>query len=205
MVAVSAHGFHLSCTAPLYTMPTPLPRTARFLAPMLLAAFVAGCATPPPIEELCPPTDWHQAGLRDGSRGMAPKPLQEHVAACAKGGVTIDTSDYMPGWNEGIAQFCTGPNGWKQGVQGNQHRAGACTGQPEEAAFTQHMAKGLEVFKLNEQRRANALQLQALNQKHNTNRNPLERRKLQEEMTEIDKKQTLLRRQLATLQMQEPQ
>ena len=184
---------------------TTLPRTAGLFTSLLLGTFIGGCATTPPVDEICPQTDWFQAGLRDGSRGMAPKQLQEHVATCAKGGVVLDTSTYIPGWNEGIAQFCTGPNGWKQGVQGNQHRAGACTGQPEEAAFTQHMAKGLEVFKLNEQRRANALQLQALNQKHNTNRNPLERRKLQEEMTEIDKKQTLLRRQLATLQMQEPQ
>ena len=78
-------------------------------AGLLVAVLMAGCATAPPIAESCPETNWFQAGRDDGLRGVPPKQLAEHVAACAKGGVTLDTSDYLPGWNEGIGLFCNAP------------------------------------------------------------------------------------------------
>ena len=175
-------------------------------AALLVAVFVAGCATTaPPIAESCPQTDWFQAGRDDGLRGIPPKQLAAHVAACAKGGVELDTSNYLPGWNEGIGLFCNAHSGWKQGVIGNHHKLDACAGQPDEAAYKQYLVAGQEVFKLNEQRRANAAQLQKLNQQSNVSKDPLERRKIKEQMAELDKAQMLLRRQLGALQVQAPQ
>lgn len=188
-------------------MPTPLRHVRLSFAALMAAALMAACATgPAPVPaESCIETDWFQAGRDDGLRGAPAKPLAEKVAACATAGVTLDTAEYLPGWNEGIAQFCTATNGWKQGAMGNEHRAKACAGQPDEAAFADNLRNGLEVFKVNEQRRANAVQLQQLNQKHNTMRDPTERRKLQAQMTELDKQQLVLRQQLRTLQQRAPQ
>ena len=81
----------------------------------------------------------------------------------------------------------------------------ALSGEDSRVAFADNLRNGLEVFKVNEQRRANAAQLQQLNQKHNTMRDPTERRKLQAQMTELDKQQLVLRQQLRTLQQRAPQ
>ena len=185
-------------------MSAPMHHSRVPFAGLLVALFMAGCATAPPIAESCPETNWFQAGRDDGLRGVPPKQLAEHVAACAKGGVTLDTSDYLPGWNEGIGLFCNAQSGWKQGVIGNPHKLEACAGQPDEAAYKQYLVAGQEVFKLNEQRRANAAQLQKLNQQSNVSKDPLERRKLKEQMAELDKAQVLLRRQLGALQAKAP-
>ena len=186
-------------------MPTTNARALALFFALVIVPFMTGCATtPPPIAASCPQIDWSQAGRDDAMQGTSSKHLNEYVAACAKLGIELDKNDYLSGWNEGITLFCNAYSGWKQGAIGNTHKLDACTGQPEEAAYKQALIAGQEVFKLNEQRRANAALLQKLNKQNNTARDPLERRKLKEQMADLDKTQLLLRKQLATLRAQAP-
>ncbi len=168
------------------------------------AAFLfSGCASNIPVED-CKEMDWLQVGRTDGARGVAPRPPTEHAAACAKAGVTLDTSAYQAGWQEGIAEFCTSDGGWREGVQGNITKADSCKGQSGEAAFSRYFSAGQETFRLNEIRRKNGEEIRRLAQQEMQTRNPAERRALREKGAALESEQARLRQQIADQQKFRP-
>lgn len=178
-----------------------MPRSSPLLAALMasLALLLAGCASNIPVED-CKEEDWFQAGHKDGARGVAPKPPTEHAAACAKAGVTLDTSAYPSGWQEGIAEFCTPNSGWREGVLGNLGKTDACKGQSGEAEFSRYFTAGQETFRLNEIRRKNGEEIRRLAQQETQTRNPVERRALRDQGAALEAEQARLRKQIAQQQ-----
>ncbi len=89
-------------------------------------ALTAGCASKPSVaEHQCRAGDWYTVGFRDGSRGFESTQLLRHQEACGEHGIYLEREEYMTGWDEGLAEFCTMDNAFDLGRRGAGHR-GLC-------------------------------------------------------------------------------
>lgn len=95
-----------------------MPSTRLILA-LLLPLTAAGCATLDKSE--CREADWTIIGLEDGASGRPVSYIGRHREACAEHGVTPDLALYQRGHTEGLKQFCTGDNGFRQGRAGRTY------------------------------------------------------------------------------------
>lgn len=96
---------------------------ALLLAPLLLA----GCESMSPTE--CKLVDWGRVGHADGTRGESDHRIADYTKDCGKVGVIPNAQLYRYGWDQGIVNFCTPTNGWREGLQGNPGKASVCQGQ----------------------------------------------------------------------------
>lgn len=99
---------------------------------------VSGCAAKPTVSEnQCRAGDWQTIGYRDGAMGKDSTRLLEHQEACGAFGIFPERDTYLAGWQEGLATFCTGDNGFQQGVQG-RYLNGSCRGELREPFASAH-------------------------------------------------------------------
>ena len=105
---------------------------------------LAGCASM--SEQECSATDWRTVGYEDGVAGRSSDRIGQHRKACAKHGVTPDLDAYQKGRNEGLREYCTPDNGYRQGVRG----AALVTSCPAELKESFELAydQGYELFSL---------------------------------------------------------
>jgi hypothetical protein len=92
---------------------------ARALTAVLFATACAGCATLD--ESACRAGNWRQLGYVDGLKGYAGPRIAEHQKACAEYGIAPDTTAWQLGYVEGQAQYCTVPNGYIVGRDGQTY------------------------------------------------------------------------------------
>jgi hypothetical protein len=88
---------------------------------VLFAVLVLGGCARSLTESQCVAGDWETVGYRDGSRGLAASHLLEHQNACVRHGIVPERSDYLYGWEQGIARFCTPENGFARGEGGTAY------------------------------------------------------------------------------------
>ncbi|MGD8421173.1 MAG: DUF2799 domain-containing protein, partial [Gammaproteobacteria bacterium] len=119
-------------------------KLSRFIFCMAVALAAAGCATMDKSE--CREADWRTIGLEDGSAGHAVSYIGNHRKACAEYGVTPDLAAYRDGHAIGVRQFCTPPNGFRQGRAGRGY-AGVCPADLEQDFLAAH-ATGHRLYAL---------------------------------------------------------
>ncbi len=91
----------------------------RTLTAAVIVTVCAGCATLD--ESACRAGNWRQLGYVDGLKGYASPRIAEHQKACAEYGIAPDTTAWQLGYIEGQAQYCTVPNGYIQGRDGQSY------------------------------------------------------------------------------------
>jgi hypothetical protein len=110
-------GFALS--ALLVFLDTRIMTLTRITLALLLSLTATGCATLDKSE--CREADWGIIGLEDGARGRPLSYIGRHREACAEHGVKLDLALYQRGHTEGLKQFCTADNGFRQGRAGRTY------------------------------------------------------------------------------------
>ena len=73
-------------------------------------------------QDQCMNADWYQLGRSDGEKGYSSTRLSKHRKACAKHGLSPDTSDYSNGRKKGLLYYCTADNGLSEGLKGKSYR-----------------------------------------------------------------------------------
>ncbi len=91
----------------------------RLLATAVVSFACASCATL--NESECRTGNWRQIGYTDGLKGYAKPRLVEHQEACAEYTITADTTAWKLGYAEGLVQYCTVPNGYIVGRDGQSY------------------------------------------------------------------------------------
>lgn len=176
----------------------------KFKLLLILGALaLTGCETMTVSE--CQVADWGRIGFTDGSQGESESRLTAHSESCAKAGVRPNAQAYRQGWDAGILRFCTGTNGWREGVQGNSSRASVCQGQPGYEVFSHYLNAGLLVHRtqsLMSQNDAQANRLQK--QLEDAATDDKKKRSLRDELRSIDRDQQRLRYLLGQQQMLAP-
>lgn len=115
-----------------------------FCAALLL--LLTGCATM--NESECASADWRLIGLEDGARGQPLAFLGRHRKACAEYGIAPDLAVYERGHADGLRQYCTPDNGFRQGRSGRRYH-GVCPGSLE-GGFVAGYETGLELHQLSQ-------------------------------------------------------
>lgn len=83
---------------------------------LVLLSLLAGCVHHLTHEE-CLTKDWYEEGVKDGARGIH-RTLKSEIKDCEKFGVTVNTSHYAEGWQQGVRQYCTPATGHALGIAG---------------------------------------------------------------------------------------
>lgn len=78
----------------------------RWLAGILLAGLVAGCATGL-SEEKCTQGNWESIGFSDGRDGEPLNKLADRTEQCERFDIAVEDTRYRAGWEQGNALFCT--------------------------------------------------------------------------------------------------
>ncbi|MCO1336051.1 DUF2799 domain-containing protein [Microbulbifer sp. OS29] len=108
----------------------------------LIALMISGCATM--SEDECYVADWQAIGYEDGAAGRDLAHLGSRREACAKYGVSVNTSAYRGGRTEGLELFCTELRGFDQGRSGNSY-SGVCPADLE-GLFLRGFNAGQDLF-----------------------------------------------------------
>src|SRR4051812_28794887 len=98
----------------------------------------------------CEARDWYELGRRDGARGIH---LNEQVSvpgACRSSLSAHDLEMYRNGWNFGISQFCSEPNGFIIGKENRSAQVQVCP-EPLRNDFLRTYQSGREFFKINQE------------------------------------------------------
>ena len=97
-------------------------------------------------QQECMATDWRTVGYEDGVAGRSGDSIGQHRKACAKHGIAPDLDAYQRGRNDGLREYCTPDNGYRQGVRG----AALVTSCPAELKEDFEVAydQGYELFSL---------------------------------------------------------
>lgn len=123
-------------------MPSPSMRSLVVGTLVAVGALItASCATI--SKEQCMRGDWGAVGYDDGLDGRPMSRLDDHAKACAKVGVTPEPVPYFAARAEGLKRYCTEPNGFRVGREGQTY-AGVCP-PPAEAEFLGGYADGERV------------------------------------------------------------
>ena len=123
----------------------------------VLLLILGGCAAKPSVSEYqCQAGDWQTIGYRDGAAGVASTRLLAHQEACGAYGIVPERSQYMLGWEDGLATYCTADNGFLLGQRGAAVNT-LCSGELREPFATAH-ADGLALHQA--QQRVNSLHRQ---------------------------------------------
>ena len=85
----------------------------RALAFLAFALILGSCATL--SEDSCRSGDWFSIGAADGADGRTPDYLQNHARACDDFGITPDPVAWEAGRQQGLRQYCTVENVYREG------------------------------------------------------------------------------------------
>lgn len=168
----------------------------------LASLMLAGCESMSPQE--CKVADWGRVGHADGTRGESDRRIAAYTEDCGKVGVVPNAQLYRYGWDQGIVNFCTPANGWREGLQGNSGKASVCQGQAGYAGFTRYLDAGLQVYSTQSQMQRNARESQHLQKRLEESKNDEEKKNLRNDLRHLDREQFRLRNQLTQQQMLAP-
>jgi hypothetical protein len=107
-----------------------------------VAMVLGGCATLDKNE--CLNADWRSIGYEDGAKGYKASRIGSHRKACAKHGIAPDFERYESGRRQGLSEWCTPRNGYRQGVHGKGYN-GVCPSHLE-GPFVKAHAYGMGVY-----------------------------------------------------------
>jgi|GEM_PF-3669240 len=109
----------------------------------LSAFLLSGCLL---TEQQCATANWAQIGVSDGQKGRSSDVVSKHVNSCGHAGVSVDSKDWMRGWTQGNATYCTPQTIFERAKRGYKLREVCPKGDRAklEAAF----AKGHKYFNL---------------------------------------------------------
>lgn len=114
-----------------------------FLILLAMSVSLSGCQTIKRYQ--CHSEDWAEVGKRDGEAGkIAQEQFSNYQSRCTASGAFIEQSDYMAGYQLGLATFCTYHNATKQAYSGYENN-GLCTADFG-PAFDEGFAHGLETL-----------------------------------------------------------
>jgi Protein of unknown function (DUF2799) len=136
----------------------PARTVLRFVAGMLAATLLVGCATGLGKDE-CRTADWRTIGYEDGLRGLPADRIGAHRVACAKHQVTPDLAAYTEGRERGLLEYCQPRNGFRAGINGWSY-ANVCPGATE-PAFVQGYRVGREIHDARSELRSTRSRLQS--------------------------------------------
>lgn len=106
--------------------------TIRLLLLGALAIILNGCATLSETE--CVSGNWYQVGYQDGKYGRDSDYVLKHESACIEYSVRLDRDQYEQGRQKGLEVYCTGHNGFQQGVKGSHANQNCTVAFPEYTA-----------------------------------------------------------------------
>jgi hypothetical protein len=152
----------------------------------------------------CKVADWGRVGHADGTRGESERRIADYTEDCGKVGVIPNAQLYRYGWDQGIVNFCTPANGWREGLQGNSGKASVCKGQAGYPGFVRYLDAGLQVHNTQSLMQRNARETERLQRRLEESKNDDEKKNLRNELRHIDREQFRLRNQLTQQQMMGP-
>lgn len=169
---------------------------------LLASLLLVGCESMSPSE--CKVADWGRVGHADGTRGESERRIADYTEDCGKVGVIPNAQLYRYGWDQGIVNFCTPANGWREGLQGNSGKASVCQGQAGYPGFARYLDAGLQVHNTQSLMQRNARETERLQRRLEESKNDDEKKNLRNELRHIDREQFRLRNQLTQQQMMGP-
>ncbi len=169
---------------------------------LLVPLLLMGCESMSVSE--CKVADWGRVGFADGSRGESDRRIAAYTEDCGKTGIVPDAQAYRYGWDQGIGNFCTPINGWREGIQGNFGKGSVCQGQAGYAGFARYLEAGLQVNNTQSQMQRNTRESERLQKRLDESKNDEEKRNLRNDLRFIDREQFRLRSQLTQQQMMGP-
>lgn len=169
---------------------------------LLASLLLVGCESMSPSE--CKVADWGRVGHADGTRGESERRIADYTEDCGKVGVIPNAQLYRYGWDQGIVNFCTPANGWREGLQGNSGKASVCKGQAGYPGFVRYLDAGLQVHNTQSLMQRNARETERLQRRLEESKNDDEKKNLRNELRHIDREQFRLRNQLTQQQMMGP-
>ena len=105
----------------------------------------AGCATL--NKEECERANWQDLGQRDGRSGYTNARLTKHQEACSEHGISVNTTEYTRGYQNGLKSFCTKQNGFEQGKSGKTNQR-VCPPKLQ-SLFNKGYTQGRRIYELN--------------------------------------------------------
>lgn len=169
---------------------------------LLASLLLVGCESMSPSE--CKVADWGRVGHADGTRGESDRRIADYTEDCGKVGVIPNAQLYRYGWDQGIVNFCTPANGWREGLQGNSGKASVCQGQAGYPGFARYLDAGLQVHNTQSLMQRNARESERLQRRLEESKSDDEKKNIRNELRHIDREQFRLRNQLTLQQMQGP-
>ncbi len=169
---------------------------------LLVPLLLAGCESMSVSE--CKVADWGRVGFADGNRGESDRRIADYSEDCGKAGIVPNAQAYRYGWDQGIVNFCTPANGWREGMQGNFGKATVCQGQAGFAGFSRYLEAGLQVHNTQSQMQRNARESERLQRRLEESKSDEEKKNIRSDLRHIDREQFRLRSQLTHQQMMGP-
>lgn len=97
-------------------------------------------------EQQCATANWAQIGLADGEKGRGSDRVKSHVNSCGHAGISVDTKNWMQGWTQGNATYCTPKAIFDRAKRGYKLRE-VCP-KADRAKLEAAFAKGYKYFNL---------------------------------------------------------
>jgi hypothetical protein len=116
----------------------------KILSPLLLIAFLSGCATM--SKEECKQVDWYLKGVDDATAGYPLDRVIEHGKACARVDIEPDMKAYRQGHTKGARLYCVPPKGYSEGRRGAAYN-GICPIELEDK-FLHAYREGQELYNI---------------------------------------------------------
>lgn len=152
----------------------------------------------------CKVADWSRVGFKDGAQGEPESRLAAYTEDCGKAGIRPNAQAYRQGWDAGILRFCTAANGWREGLLGHSGKAQVCQGQAGYESFSHYLDLGFRVYRTNESIQRNNAEIQGLQKRLEDSKSDDDKRRLREQLHELDREQYRLRALLGQQQMYAP-
>jgi hypothetical protein len=169
---------------------------------LLVPILLSGCESMSVSE--CKVADWGRVGYSDGARGVSDRRIASYTEDCGEAGIETDPQAYRKGWDAGIVNFCTPANGWREGTLGNSGKASVCQGQAGYAGFARYLQAGLQVHSTQEQMKRNTSESDRLQKRLEASKSDEEKRRLRNDLRDIDRDQLNLRYLLTQQQLLGP-
>jgi hypothetical protein len=133
----------------------------------------------------CKNANWRDVGLRDGLAGAPLSELDERTKSCAEAGVQANATQYLQGRSQGLQSYCRIENAAKLGVEGKSYR-GVCA-PAFDVEFRRRFAIGHEVYEARNALRYQEGRSRSLEDKLRGADGNEERRRLREELSDLDR------------------
>ncbi len=115
----------------------------QFYLILLAVVSLSACSTMTKTE--CQVANWYDLGYTDGVAGYTVNMFGERAKDCAKHGFSADRQAYLRARKEGLKNYCTKENGYREGANGRPYR-GVCKGNLAKE-FLPAYQKGKHLYK----------------------------------------------------------